>query len=183
MDFNNKSIFSALDQFLKNEDNLIVQWIVLLEGKSNIHRRYLARAISFIILAYFMFSNYVLDLVTHLLMYLYPSYRSYILLQNPNLTKERLIDLLKYSIFIGFFNTFYITLNCIFPLSSLPCLLLKLILTIECVLPQQSPLVDFTIKHIVTPLFQDFEENQNLQKMNKYLCKFFYNTQNTNYSG
>lgn len=91
------SALETMDRFLENNDgNLLVQSLVSLEGRTNISRRYLARAFLFILLGYFLFSNSVLDLLTHLLMFLYPSYRSYLLLQNVDrLSKEDLVDILK----------------------------------------------------------------------------------------
>lgn len=91
------SALETMDRFLEtNDGNLLVQSLVSLEGRTNISRRYLARAFLFILLGYFLFSNSVLDLLTHLLMFLYPSYRSYLLLQNvERLSKDDLVDILK----------------------------------------------------------------------------------------
>ena len=90
------SALETMDRFLENsESNLLVQSLVSLEGKTNISRKYLARGFLILLAGYFLFSNSVLDMVTHLLMYLYPSYRSYLLLKNPDLSKEDLIDILK----------------------------------------------------------------------------------------
>ena len=89
-------VLETMDRFLEtNEGNLVVQSLISLESKTNISRRYLARAFLLILLGYFLFSNSVLDLVTHLLMFLYPAYRSYLRLKNPELSKEELVDDIK----------------------------------------------------------------------------------------
>lgn len=85
----------TLDRFLQNETNLVVQFLISLETMTNISRRYLARAFLTILFSYFMFSNFVLDLIAHLLLFLYPSYRTYLLLKRPELSKEDLTDLVK----------------------------------------------------------------------------------------
>lgn len=96
--------FETMDRFLENDSNLLVQSLVSLESKTNISRRYLARAFLAIITGYFLFSNAVFNMLTHLFMYLYPSYRSYLLLKNPDLSKEDLIDILKYVFIVHLLN-------------------------------------------------------------------------------
>lgn len=89
------NVLETLDRFLQDESNLIVQFFISLEMMTNISRRYLARAFLTILFSYFIFSNFVLDTITHLLLFLYPSYRTYLLLKIPHLCKTELVDIIK----------------------------------------------------------------------------------------
>ncbi|KAH9406993.1 Receptor expression-enhancing protein 5 [Tyrophagus putrescentiae] len=150
-----------------NDGNLLVQSLVSLEARTNISRRYLARAFLFILAGYFLFSNSVLDMLTHLLMFLYPSYRSYLLLQNVDrLSKEDLVDILKYWIFIGLFATVDFALGYLIPFVSV----IKLIFIIQCVLPRRSPAVQLAHSHFVTPLYRHLEKNESIQQVNDYVA-------------
>lgn len=162
------SALETMDRFLEtNDGNLLVQSLVSLEARTNISRRYLARAFLFILAGYFLFSNSVLDMLTHLLMFLYPSYRSYLLLQNVDrLSKEDLVDILKYWIFIGLFATVDFALGYLIPFVSV----IKLIFIIQCVLPRRSPAVQLAHSHFVTPLYRHLEKNESIQQVNDYVA-------------
>lgn len=89
------NVLGLMDSFLEREDNLIVQSLAALEERTNISRRYLARGFLFLLGGYFVFSHSFLDIATHLLMFLYPSYRTYLLLKHSQPSVEDLMHLLK----------------------------------------------------------------------------------------
>lgn len=91
------NVLETMDRFLsQNEENLLVQLTILLEARTGVNRYYLARFLLGLGLAYFVLSSSLVTLLMHLLMFLYPSFRTYILLKSDQkLEKEELLYIVK----------------------------------------------------------------------------------------
>nr|XP_027194725.1 uncharacterized protein LOC113789395 [Dermatophagoides pteronyssinus] len=161
--FNN--VLETMDRFLETEDNLIVQALMTLEQRTNISKHFLARILLILSIGYLIFSYTFLDTLSRIIMFLYPSYRSYYKLKyNDNLQREDLIDLVKFWIFMSFFITVDLLFGSLIPLG----FVIKGIILVQCVIPNNPTTIHFVYENIIKPSYAYLEDNDYIQQLNQY---------------
>ncbi|KAH7642900.1 receptor expression-enhancing protein 5 [Dermatophagoides farinae] len=162
--FNN--VMETMDRFLDTEDNLIVQALMQLEQRTNISKRFLARILLILIIGYLIFSYTFLDTLSRIIMFLYPSYRSYYKLKYcSHLQREDLVDLVKFWIFMSFFITVDLLFGNLIPLG----FFIKGLILVQCVIPHNPTAIHFVYENIIRPSYAYLEENDYIRQLNQYL--------------
>ncbi|UXI17373.1 hypothetical protein NH340_JMT03316 [Sarcoptes scabiei] len=115
-------------------------------------------------IGYLLFSSTFLDFLIKIFLFLFPSYRTFQQLKNPNIEKARLVEIVKLWVLISFYATIDLLIGNLIPLG----FFLKGIILIQCVASQCPRTIDFIYNKIIDPTYTYLEQSDYFQYLNQF---------------